>query len=116
MPKPLTLLNRFDRLNRKHFRGRLKRPSMVRFSKQPDPDDPLVFGFTIMDDNGQVYILIHEALELFVPLITLTLAHEMTHLWNDIRGASSANDACRKRGSSHHRKMLSILSKEPRLC
>ena len=116
MPKPLTLLNRFDRLNRRHFKGRLKRPSMVRFSKQPDPDDPLAVGHTIMQDDGRVYILIHEVLEPFTPLTDLVLVHELVHLWNLVRRVSSRDDDCHKQDSRHHKKMLSILKREPWLC
>ncbi|KKM14215.1 hypothetical protein LCGC14_1708320 [marine sediment metagenome] len=116
MPKPLTLLNRFDRLNRRHFKGRLKRPSMVRFSKQPDPDDPLAVGHTIMQDDGRVYIFIHEVLEPFTPLTDLVLVHELVHLQNLLRGVSRRDDDCLKLKSVHHRKMLSILAKEPVLC
>ena len=107
MPKPLTLLNRFDRLNRRHFRGKLKRPSMVRFSKKVDP---LSDGGITIDNDGRVYILIHTDLKPFNHFLDLALAHEMVHL------SHGANDVCGKRGSKHHRKMLSILAKEPRWC
>ena len=116
MPKPLTLLNRFDRLNRKHFWGKLKRPSMVRFSKQPNPDDPEAVGCIIFQPNGQGYILIHVGLKPFTTLTELVLVHEMAHLWNLQRGVRGEADDCQKCGSRHHRKILSILSKEPTLC
>ena len=89
---------------------------MVRFSKQPDPDDPLAVGHTIMQDDGRVYILVHEVLKPFTPLTDLVLVHELVHLQNLVRGVSSRDDDCLKLKSHHHRKMLSILSKEPRLC
>ena len=116
MAKQLTLLNRFDCLNRRHFRGKLKRPAMIRFAKQPAPDDPLAVGHTIMQDDGRVYILIHEVLRPFTPLTDLVLVHELVHLCNLLKGVSSRDDDCLKLKSHHHRKMLSILSKEPRLC
>ena len=116
MPKPLTLLNRFDRLNRRHFRGKLKRPSMVRFSKQPASDDVEAVGRTIFKSNGQVCILIHAGLKPFTTLTELVLAHEMAHQWNHQRGVKGEADNCHKRGSRHHCKVLSILSKEPTLC
>ncbi|KKM05356.1 hypothetical protein LCGC14_1755000 [marine sediment metagenome] len=107
MPKPLTLLNRFDRLNQKHFRGKLKRPSMVRFSKNVDP---LSDGCITIDGDGRVYILIHTNLKPFNHLLDLVLTHEMVHQQH------KADDTCGKVGSKHHRKMLSILAKEPRWC
>ncbi len=116
MPKPLTLLNRFDRLNRRHFKGRLKRPSMVRFSKKLDTSDPLLLGHTEMKGDGRVYIVIHEALKPFPALSEFILVHEMVHQWNDQRGIKSVDDNCRKRDGKHHKKMLSILKREPWLC
>ena len=116
MAKPLTLLNRFDRLNRRHFRGKLKRPSMIRFVKQPAPDDLEAVGRTIFRANEQGYILIHAGLKSFTTLTELVLVHEMAHLWNLQRGIRGEADDCQKRGSRHHRKMLSILTKEPTLC
>ena len=107
MPKPLTLLNRFDRLNRRHFKGKLKRPSMVRFSKGVDS---LADGSITISSDGQVYILIHVDLKPFNHLLDLVLAHEMVHQFY------SGKDTCGKRRSKHHRKMLSILAKEPRWC
>ena len=89
---------------------------MIRFVKKPDPDDPLAAGHTTMQDDGRVYILIHEVLEPFTSLTALVLAHEMVHQHNDQRGISFADDDCLKLGSPHHRKMLSILAKEPTLC
>ncbi len=116
MPKPLTLLQRFDRLNRKHFRGRLKRPSMVRFSKQPAPDSPTAVGHSRRKTDGRIYVLIHEALRPFASLTELTLLHEMVHLWNWQREARAVDDDCQRCGSRHHKKMLSILKREPWLC
>ena len=116
MAKPLTLLDRFDRLNRRHFKGKLKGSVMVRFAKQPHPDSPTVVGHTIMWKDGGACILIHEALKPFDTLVSLVLVHEAVHIWNDQRGISSKADDCTKKGSPHHRKMLSILSKEPTLC
>ena len=107
MAKQLTLLNRFDRLNRRHFRGRLKRPVMVRFSKQPDPDDLSAVGLTITQDDGRACILIHEALRPFNPLAEFVLLHEMTHHQDGCVGGH---------GDKFHKKMLSILKKEPWLC
>ena len=107
MPKPLTLLQRFDRLNRRHFRGKLKRPSMVRFSKNVDA---LSDGSITIDSDGRVYILIHINLKPFNHLLDLVLTHEMVHQCHN------AGDACGKRGGRHHRKMLSILAKEPLWC
>ena len=89
---------------------------MVRFSKQPDPDDPLAVGHTIMQNDGRVFILIQEDLEPYTTLTALVLVHEMVHQYNGQRGVSSADDDCRKLKSCHHMKMLSILSKEPTLC
>ena len=116
MPKALTLLNRFDRLNRKHFRGRLKRPSMVRFSKQPAPDSATAVGHSKQKTDGQIYISIHEALRPFHSLTELILLHEMAHLWNWQHDARAVDDNCQKCGSRHHKKMLSILKREPWLC
>ena len=116
MAKPLTLLNRFDRLNRRHFKGRLKRPSMVRFSKRPDPAEPSAVGHTRRMDDGQVYVLVHEALRPFPTLVEAVLAHEMAHIWNWERDVYGSDGDCRKRGSRHHKKMLSILKREPWLC
>lgn len=115
MPRSLTLLARFDRLNRRHFRGRLKRPSMVRFSKRPDPSHPGVVGFTRQKGDGRAYILIHEALKPFDTLVDFILVHEMVHLWCWARGIMGA-DICRKLRSPHHRRMLLILGKEVWLC
>ena len=88
---------------------------MIRFAKQPDPDDPLAVGHTTMQDDGRVYILIHEVLRPFTSLTDLVLVHELVHLWNLLKGVSSRDDDCLKLKSCHHRKMLSILSKEPSL-
>ena len=89
---------------------------MVRFSKQLNASDPLLCGYTEMKGDGRVYILIHEGLRPFDCLVNLTLVHEMVHLWNDRRGISSVDDTCGRLGSSHHRKMISILKQEPSLC
>ena len=89
---------------------------MVRFSKQPDPSEPSAVGHTRRYEDGQVYVLIHKALEPFHTLVEAVLTHEMAHIWaweHDIYG--SAGD-CRKRGSRHHKKMISILKREPWLC
>ena len=116
MPKPLTLLNRFDRLNRRYFKGRLNRPSMVRYAKQPDSTDLAAVEKVYMKGDGRSYILIHEGLREFDTLTELALTHAAVHLWNYQRGVKSTDDDCQKRGSLHHRKMLSILAKEPTLC
>ena len=116
MAKQLTLLNRFDRLNRKHFRGRLKRPSMVRFSKQPAPDSLTAVGHSKQKTDGRIYVLIHEAFKPFDSLVEWVLLHEMVHLWNWQSEVYAVDDDCQKRGSRHHKKMLSILKREPWLC
>ena len=89
---------------------------MVRFSKQPDKDRFTVVGHTIMQGDGRVYIFIHEALKPFDTLVDLVLVHEATHLWNWQRGVGGADDECHRQGSLHHKKVLSILAKEPALC
>ena len=89
---------------------------MVRFSKQPDKDRFTVVGHTIMRGDGRAYILIHESLKPFDTLVDLVLVHEATHLWNWQRGVGGVDDECHRRGSLHHRKVLSILAKEPALC
>jgi hypothetical protein len=89
---------------------------MIRFVRQPDPNDPSAVEHIYMKGDGRAYILIQEQFRPFGSIAELTLAHAMVHWWNYQRGVSLADDDCHKRGSCHHRKMLSILAKEPVLC
>ncbi len=89
---------------------------MVRFAKQPDPNDPEAVGHSIFHGDGRIYTLIHEDLEQFYSLVELTLVHEMVHLWNWQRRVSSANDDCQHNDSRHHKKMLIVLKREAWLC
>ena len=79
---------------------------MVRFSKKLDTDDPTAAACTTVHEDGLAYILIHEGLRPFPTLTTLVLLHEMTHYQD---GCVGGHD------NRFHKKMLSILKREPRL-
>ena len=89
---------------------------MVRFSKQPAKDSVTAVGNSKRQFNGRTYIAIHEVLRGYNSLTELVLVHEMVHLWNWQRDIKAVDDNCQRRGSTHHKKMLSILKREPWLC
>ena len=106
----------YGHYNRKHFGGKLPKPAMLRYVREPYPEDPRAMAVSTQDMDGTWRVLLSEKLRGHPGFVRSTLVHEMVHLWGFLRRWTLSQNNCETNGSRHHRKMLTILKHEADLC